>query len=228
MDTQISESDTNDTAQKISRVFDKNRTWSGCSWNSISKETRVCSRCILTVGLCKGVCRFNCSSSSSSLLSFSPLPGGSFQSSLVPLKGLYVAAMCFSIIYLCFLAQTIRPPDRKSPSGQTTALCNTQLQTEAVATTEYVTMWCVFGACTSFVFSSDSYFLVVSCLWMLCQYAFEPEYLGLCFILQQDFDSVMWFPQFIHHQWYLYFHPTGMSPTVRDTSPWASGWWLVI
>lgn len=73
------------------------------------------------------------------------------------------------------------------------------------------------------------WFVVFGCGGCLRPYVFETLNLGLCFILQQNFYSVLWLIHFINHQWHLCFHPTGMSPTGKSVSEWLRlGLWLVI
>lgn len=54
-------------------------------------------------------------------------------------------------LFMCFSAQTIRPPDRKSPSGHATAVLPKPYVTHSYKIKqlpEYVSMCCVFGACS--------------------------------------------------------------------------------
>lgn len=123
-------------------------------------------------------------------------------------------------LFMCFSAQTIRPPDRKSPSGYATDLLPKsyiiQLWAEAVATTEYVAMCflCLFQ-CLHSLWSVGliRFWLLLFplipacfsgvCLWRLRVHMFlSPK--NLCFILQYLF-SVMWFKQFILNQQRLLF-----------------------
>lgn len=134
---------------------------------------------------------------------------------------------------MCFSAQTLRLPDRKSPCGHTTAVLPKSYVTHSYKLKQLpppntlpwgniLALICQVHFLLRFLLACGIF------LWMLCPCVFESVHLGLYFISQQDFYSVTWFPQFIHYQWYLYFRPTGMSPNVRDASLRARGLWLVI
>lgn len=198
----------------LSRTFDTDRTPSGCSWNSIRKA-------LLTVGI---VCDWESHS-------WTALCG----------SGVFLHHL-----FMCFSAQTTRSPDRKSPSGCTMAFLPKPYITLSYKLRQLpplsmlpcvVFFWC-FCSLISLIRSSDFgrrlllWFQLVcgAGLRRLCPYVFEPVSLCLCFILQQTFYPVMWFKQFIHHQQHLYFHPTGMSPTVCESASerLRSGLWLVI
>lgn len=152
-----------------------------------------------------------------------------------------VAAICFSIIYLC--ASLPKPGDwqKKPPwphhSCAAKPLYNTQLQTEASSWHQWLCEPCAVFLVLALSLICWVHFVIWFqlacgvCLRMLCTYVFVPMNLDLRFILQRDFYIVMWFPQFIHHQWHLYFHLTGMSPIVWDTTlreRLRSSLWLVI
>lgn len=144
-------------------------------------------------------------------------------------------------LFMCFAAQIIRPPDRKSPSGHTTALLPKPYVTHSYKLRQLPYLPCVvfFGAFPLFDLSSSSDFGCRFLLWfqLVCG-VFPVEAVWICF-KACEFGSVLhfateflWFEQFIHHQrQWLYFHPAGMSQTVRDASVserLRSGLWLVI
>lgn len=99
-----------------------------------------------------------------------------------PLSG---SDVLFHHLVMCFSAQTIRPPDRKSPSGRTTSalpkpLRNPQLH-EVVATAQHDATCCVSATFSPFSLLGSSDFGCCSLLWlsnvcqgMPCHYSFEP------------------------------------------------------